>query len=73
MGAVGALVLARVNRRLTWPLMRQAMNTTMRISSMVVFILIGATRLQPHLPRRERRRCGSSTCSPRCPAASSAS
>lgn len=43
MGVVGAVVLAALNRRLTWPLIRQAMGTTMRITSMVIFILIGAT------------------------------
>ena len=43
MGAVGAIALAAINRRLTWPLVRQAMATTMRITSMVVFILIGST------------------------------
>jgi len=43
MGVVGAVVLAAVNRRLTWPLVREAMGTTMRITAMVIFILIGAT------------------------------
>jgi len=43
MGVVGAIVLAAINRRLTWPLVRQGMETTMRITSMVVFILIGST------------------------------
>jgi tripartite ATP-independent transporter DctM subunit len=43
MGVVGAIVLAGINRRLTWPLIRQGMETTMRITSMVVFILIGST------------------------------
>jgi tripartite ATP-independent transporter DctM subunit len=42
MGAVGAMVLAALHRRLTWPLVRQAMETTMRITAMVVFILIGS-------------------------------
>jgi tripartite ATP-independent transporter DctM subunit len=42
MGAVGALALAAFNRRLTWPLLYQAMATTMRITAMVVYILIGA-------------------------------
>jgi tripartite ATP-independent transporter DctM subunit len=42
MGAVGALVLAAFNRRLTWPMVHQGMATTMRITAMVVFILIGA-------------------------------
>ncbi|MBV1796747.1 TRAP transporter large permease subunit [Siccirubricoccus sp. G192] len=43
MGAVGAVALAIINRRFTWPLLRQAMENTMRITSMVIFILIGAT------------------------------
>jgi tripartite ATP-independent transporter DctM subunit len=43
MGAMGALVLAALNRRLTWPLLREAMANTMRITAMVIFILIGAT------------------------------
>ena len=43
MGAVGAVGLAVVNRSFTWPLLREAMGNTMRITSMVLFILIGAT------------------------------
>jgi tripartite ATP-independent transporter DctM subunit len=43
MGAVGALILAALNRRLTWTLVRQGMESTMRISAMVIFILIGST------------------------------
>ena len=43
MGAVGAMVLAALNRRLTWPLVRQGMESTMRITAMVIFILIGST------------------------------
>ncbi|ADH89907.1 TRAP dicarboxylate transporter, DctM subunit [Ancylobacter novellus DSM 506] len=43
MGAVGAIVLAALHRRLTWALVRQAMSSTMRLTAMVVFILIGAT------------------------------
>jgi tripartite ATP-independent transporter DctM subunit len=43
MGVVGAIGLAAINRRLTWPLIRQGMESTMRITSMVVFILIGST------------------------------
>ena len=43
MGAVGAMVLAAMNRRLTWPLVRQGMESTMRITAMVIFILIGST------------------------------
>ena len=43
MGAVGALVLAALHRRLTWPLLWGGMDATMRITAMVIFILIGAT------------------------------
>ena len=43
MGAVGAIVLAALHRRLTWTLIRQGMQNTMRITAMVVFILIGST------------------------------
>ncbi|HEU5293510.1 MAG TPA: TRAP transporter large permease subunit [Burkholderiaceae bacterium] len=42
MGAVGAFVLAAMHRRLTWPLVRQAMLGTMRLTAMVIFILIGS-------------------------------
>jgi tripartite ATP-independent transporter DctM subunit len=42
MGVVGAIVLAWINRRLTWPLIYQAMDSTMRLTAMVVFILLGA-------------------------------
>ncbi len=42
MGVVGALVLAAMNRRLTWPLLWEGMSTTMRITAFVVFILLGA-------------------------------
>jgi tripartite ATP-independent transporter DctM subunit len=43
MGATGALVLALLNRRLTWSLLRQAMDTTAKLSAFVIFILIGST------------------------------
>jgi tripartite ATP-independent transporter DctM subunit len=43
MGAVGAMVLAALRRHLTWSLVRQGMETTARITSMVLFILVGAT------------------------------
>src|SRR6202171_1088430 len=42
MGAVGSLALAAFNRTLTGPLVYQGMATTMRITAMVVYILIGA-------------------------------
>jgi TRAP-type mannitol/chloroaromatic compound transport system permease large subunit len=43
MGAVGALVMAIARRRLSLKLMQQAMDTTMKLSCFVVFILIGST------------------------------
>ncbi|WP_083218867.1 TRAP transporter large permease [Bradyrhizobium icense] len=43
MGAIGAMALAGLHRRLTWPLVQQAMTSTMHLTSMVVFILIGST------------------------------
>ena len=43
MGALGALILAMMNRRLSYDLLRQAMNSTTRLSCFVVFILIGST------------------------------
>lgn len=43
MGAVGAIVLAWLHKRLTWPLVREGMGTTMRITAMVIFILLGST------------------------------
>lgn len=43
MGAAGALALALTKRRLGWSLLRQAMDSTTRLTSFVVFILIGST------------------------------
>jgi len=43
MGAMGAIVIAIINRRFTWTLLFEAMGNTMRITAMVIFILIGAT------------------------------
>lgn len=42
MGAAGALVLAAIHRRLNWALLRDAMEGTMRLTAMVIFILIGS-------------------------------
>ena len=42
MGAVGAVVLAAMHRRLSGDLFKEAMTGTMRITAMVVFILIGS-------------------------------
>jgi tripartite ATP-independent transporter DctM subunit len=43
LGAVGAIVLAALHKRLTWTLVRQGMESTMQITAMVLFILIGST------------------------------
>lgn len=43
MGAVGALVLALFRRRLGLDQLKQAMEATLKLSSFVLFILIGAT------------------------------
>ena len=43
MGASGALIMALANRHLTWSLLRQAMDSTAKLSSFVVFILVGST------------------------------
>ncbi|MBK9522971.1 MAG: TRAP transporter large permease subunit [Rhodocyclaceae bacterium] len=42
MGATGALMMALVRRRLSVPLLKQAMETTASLTAFVVFILIGA-------------------------------
>ncbi len=42
MGAMGAFLLAALHKRLNWPLVKDAMLGTMRITAMVVFILIGS-------------------------------
>src|SRR5690606_8992726 len=42
MGAVGALVMAAVKRRLTLEVVKQAVASTTRLSAFVMFILIGA-------------------------------
>jgi TRAP-type mannitol/chloroaromatic compound transport system permease large subunit len=42
MGAVGALILAMSKRRLSFDLLKQALASTTRLSSFVLFILIGA-------------------------------
>ena len=43
MGSVGALAMALARRRLSVKLLRQAMDSTMKLSSFVVFILLGST------------------------------
>jgi TRAP-type mannitol/chloroaromatic compound transport system permease large subunit len=42
MGATGALIMALARRRLSLSLLKQGMNTTAKLSTFVVFILIGA-------------------------------
>jgi tripartite ATP-independent transporter DctM subunit len=43
MGVVGAIALAALHRRLNWAMVRGGMASTMEITVMVIFILIGAT------------------------------
>lgn len=43
MGAMGAIILALMNRRLSFDLLKQAMDSTTRLSAFVMFILIGST------------------------------
>src|SRR5205823_5413581 len=43
MGATGALVMALARQRLSMHLLRQAMDTTMKLSCFVLFILLGST------------------------------
>ena len=43
MGAMGALIMAVSRKRLSWRLLRQALDTTTKLSSFVMFILVGAT------------------------------
>jgi tripartite ATP-independent transporter DctM subunit len=42
MGALGAILLATAHRRLSWRMLQESMEGTMRITAMVVFILIGS-------------------------------
>ena len=42
MGATGALIMALARRRLSYSLLKQAMNTTAKLATFVVFILVGA-------------------------------
>ncbi len=43
MGAIGALAMALARRRLSWLRLREALESTTRLSVFVMFILIGAT------------------------------
>ncbi len=42
-GSLGAMILAYFNGRLTWSAVRQVCDATLRITSMVMFILLGST------------------------------
>jgi tripartite ATP-independent transporter DctM subunit len=42
MGAAGAIILGAAKRRLSWDLVRQATESTAKLSAFVVFILVGA-------------------------------
>src|SRR5690349_16680243 len=43
MGATGALILALVKRKLSWKLLREAVESTATMTSFVMFILVGST------------------------------
>jgi TRAP-type mannitol/chloroaromatic compound transport system permease large subunit len=43
MGALGAIIMAAVRGRLSFSLLRQALNTTTKLATFVVFILVGST------------------------------
>ena len=43
MGAVGAIIMAVSRGRFSWSLLKQAMDTTTKLSCFVVFILVGST------------------------------
>ena len=43
MGASGAIILALMKRKLSWRLMRQAVESTGTMTSFVIFILVGST------------------------------
>lgn len=43
MGAVGAIIMALIRKRLSLGLLKQAMDTTIKLTSFVIFILVGST------------------------------
>src|SRR5512140_762920 len=43
MGATGAIIMALVKRKLSWSLLRQALESTAEMTSFVMFILVGST------------------------------
>ncbi len=42
LGALGGMLLAALHGRLQWSLIRQAMDSTLRVTAMVIFILLGS-------------------------------
>jgi TRAP-type mannitol/chloroaromatic compound transport system permease large subunit len=42
MGAAGAIIMALIRGRLSWSLLKQAMDSTAKLTTFVVFILVGA-------------------------------
>ncbi len=42
-GSVGAIILAAINRQLNWAALREVCDATLRITTMVMFILLGST------------------------------
>ncbi|VEP15953.1 TRAP transporter, DctM subunit [Hyella patelloides LEGE 07179] len=42
-GSFGAMILAAFNRKLTWNALKEVCDATMRITTMVIFILLGST------------------------------
>lgn len=43
LGAIGAMGLAAANKRLSWQALRETMDSTTRLTAMVLFLLIGST------------------------------
>lgn len=43
LGALGAMLLAGLNRRLSWKALRETMDNTTKLTAMVLFLLIGST------------------------------
>ncbi len=58
MGATGALILGAAKRRLSWDLVRQATESTAKLSAFVVFHPGRSPRFLADLLRRERSRLG---------------
>ena len=43
LGSIGAIILAAISGRLNWSYLRRACDSTLRITTMVIFILLGST------------------------------